>query len=284
MKHAVTLLLALVACHAVGSLRLLERRCSSKSRSQRRLIGGLDSELFSTPWMAYLHRNGKFVCAGSLITYRFVLTAAHCIPYREELAVRLGEYDARTHTDCREQGCALPAQDFAIESFHPHPSYTTITHYDIALLKLKTQVVEQKNMTPICIVLDTTDTWQRYVDSIEQFSVAGWGKTETGALSHVLKAANVTQVERYSCLADYGYDATENHICAGDVVRRACEGDSGGPLVATVTNARVDFKVQLGIVSYGEGTCNGLSVFTNVRSYIPWIVDTIKNHNEQETD
>ncbi|XP_022233515.2 phenoloxidase-activating factor 3-like [Drosophila obscura] len=142
MKHAGTLMLVLVACHVYGSLRLLEPSCSSKRMSRFRTIGGEDAELFSTPWMSYLHRNGKFICAGSLITYRFVLTAAHCIRYRDHIVVRLGEYDARTQTDCRQQGCAR-FEDFDVESFHPHPYYTTIFHFDIALIKLSRNVVAQ---------------------------------------------------------------------------------------------------------------------------------------------
>ncbi|XP_017148075.1 serine protease grass-like isoform X2 [Drosophila miranda] len=265
MKYAVTLILVLAACHIVGALRFLERRCSSKSRRHRRLMGGVDAELFSTPWMAYLHRNGKFICGGSLITYRLV--------------VRLGEYDARTQIDCRDRGCALPFEDHEVESFHSHPSYTTIKHFDIALLKLKTKVVEQDNITPICLLLDTTDTWQRYVDSIARFSVAGWGMTEAGSLSDVLKTAKVTQVDRLTCLADFGFEIDQSHICAGDPARHTCYGDSGGPLFATVTHDSVPYNVQFGIVSYGENPCQGVGVFTNVKSYIPWIEHTINMAN-----
>ncbi|XP_041449011.1 serine protease grass-like [Drosophila obscura] len=132
---------------------------------------------------------------------------------------------------------------------------------------------------PICLLLDTTHTWQRYVDSIEQFSVAGWGKTETDLISPVLQTANVSQIERFSCRADIGYDVNQRHICAGDPARHSCAGDSGGPLVATVSYELVAYNVQFAIVSYGEIPCKGVSVFTNVRNYIPWIVETINNAN-----
>ncbi|XP_033233994.1 serine protease grass-like isoform X2 [Drosophila pseudoobscura] len=281
MKYAGTLILVLAACHVDGSLRFLEDHCSSNLRlhSKLHLIGGVDAKLFSTPWMAYLHRNGNFICGGSLITYRFVLTAAHCRKLDEQIVVRLGEYDVDTQIDCRDRGCALPFEDHEVESFYSHPSYTTIKHFDIALVKLKTRVVEQNNITPICLLLDTTDTWQRYVDSIQQFSVAGWGWTEAGSFSHVLKTANVTQVDQFTCLADFGFEVDQSHICAGDPARHTCYGDSGGPLFATISQDLVDYNVQFGIVSYGENPCQGVGVFTNVKSYIPWIEHTINRAN-----
>ncbi|GFT85659.1 hypothetical protein NPIL_438961, partial [Nephila pilipes] len=47
------------------------------------VVGGHDAKEHSWPWMVSIHisRNGtprRFICGGSLISYRHVLTAAHC--------------------------------------------------------------------------------------------------------------------------------------------------------------------------------------------------------------
>lgn len=44
-----------------------------------RVAGGEKAGLRELPWMALLRYDDEFHCGGSLITNRYVLTAAHCI-------------------------------------------------------------------------------------------------------------------------------------------------------------------------------------------------------------
>ncbi|XP_044262696.1 serine protease 48-like [Tribolium madens] len=43
-----------------------------------RIIGGKPTKITKFPYQVSLHNNGKFLCGGSIITRKFVLTAAHC--------------------------------------------------------------------------------------------------------------------------------------------------------------------------------------------------------------
>lgn len=92
------------------------------------------------PWialLAYQLNTGdapKFLCAGSLISVRYVITTAHCI--NEQLQfVRLGEYDLASDTDG-----AYPL-DVPIEQRILHEGYVAnLILNDIALLRLAIQV------------------------------------------------------------------------------------------------------------------------------------------------
>lgn len=62
------------------------------------------------------------------------------------------------------------------------------------------------------------------------------------------------------CAGTYGLNTT--------VPKDTCSGDSGGPLMAQ--DAQGKWNV-VGIVSFGSFPCNGLGVYTNVKSYLSWI-------------
>ncbi|KAK7145256.1 hypothetical protein R3I94_011379 [Phoxinus phoxinus] len=103
-----------------------------------RIVGGNDATEGSWPWMVGLNYDtGEHFCGGSLITNKWVLTAAHCVKGKDKskLLVHLGK---RTKEPDNHNQHAIVR---TIKDIIPHPSYDEGTdNNDIALLHLSSTV------------------------------------------------------------------------------------------------------------------------------------------------
>lgn len=108
----------------------------------------------------------------------------------------------------------------------------------------------------------------------EKLIVTGWGVTETGETSSVLKKAEVPYVTNSTCNepTSYGGKILNMMMCAGEREGGidSCQGDSGGPLVK---GSNAEDAILVGIVSFGEGCASRLKygVYTRVGSERDWI-------------
>ncbi|XP_060654488.1 serine protease grass-like [Drosophila nasuta] len=236
----------------------------------------------SRPWMAILnlkhnYKNEIYICGGTLINKRYVLTAAHCFDEKELFLLRLGEHNIIKKQDCDEDSCAPPFEDIGHERIFVHEKYSLETrHDDIALVKLSKDVEFKRSISPIC--LPTTKILQQKVNNIKDFHVTGWGKTKFSNYSNTLMEIIVNQKNRAKCNKSFPkYPVDSTQICAGADGKDACGGDSGGPLSQVVYFNGYQRFVQYGVVNFGFINCTGEhpGVYTNVGSYIRWIAYTI---------
>ncbi|KAH8402208.1 hypothetical protein KR009_010449, partial [Drosophila setifemur] len=257
------------------------------------------ANIHESPWMAYLHASGTFLCGGSLITHRnystyltnlelfnkynlfpgFVLTAAHCIRDEENLRVRLGEFDSSTSTDCIGTDCLPPSEEFEVNLAIRNREYSHDNRrHDIGLLRLAQSVTYKSHIKPICLITDTS--LKSRIELSTNFVATGWGGLQPGRPSHILKSMPVHRLNRKECRDRYLVDCYSDQICVGHASGEACSGDSGGPMGTLVRYADKVVFTQIGIVSYGNPECYSPSVFTDVMSHMDWIEMVVSRYSQ----
>ena len=233
-----------------------------------RIVGGTQVPDNRYPWMASIYfrvADNRFLpgCGGSLISDRWIVSAAHCfvnggVPADpNNVAFLLGATDLTS-----DDGIFNVVSRIVV-----HPEYNPNTQEnDIALLELPQPV----GFEPITLPSVANPV---PIDG-ELATAAGWGATsEGGPQSNQLLEVDLPIVAHNACLPFYQNSLNQPlMLCAGGVPfggRDSCQGDSGGPLFVI----RADQVVQAGIVSFGVGCARpGIpGIYTRMIAYTDWI-------------
>ncbi|XP_063244258.1 uncharacterized protein LOC134543278 [Bacillus rossius redtenbacheri] len=243
--------------------------CGVPNRKQR-IVGGYVTKVNEFPWVVAMYRRGRFYCAGSLITRRHVLTAAHCVENinMKDVRVSLGEHD-------RVSKAEAVTVERKVRAAAKHADFTLLTfNHDVAVLELDSPVKLGATIRTACIPDHAEEDYSGRVAV-----VAGWGRVEEKKpTSGMLRKVAVPIMTEEECKAA-GYNETritQNMICAGysEGKKDACQGDSGGPL--HIDGEKGSLEV-VGIVSWGRGCArpNYPGIYTRVANYLDWIDDKL---------
>ncbi|TMW64621.1 hypothetical protein Poli38472_011501 [Pythium oligandrum] len=180
-----------------------------------------------------LTKKGKSICSGTIISPRFVLSAAHCSD-----GVDLKWVSVNTLKTEGGDGKQLPIRRVA-----RHPNYVTgLKSYDFLVIELA------RSTSLKSIKLEESKKFKQ-----RTATVFGYGsQQENGPLSTVLRSVQLPiGPSNDICGQRLRLRIDESMMCAGgEEGKDSCQGDSGGPLILEPGTAR---QRQVGVVSFGKG-------------------------------
>ena len=230
------------------------------------IVGGRDATPGKWPWQASLQRYNSHNCGASLISSRWLVTAAHCVgSSASAYSVILGAHDLKT----QRQGAP---KRYSASRIVIHPGWRNSGSQsfpnDIALIYTSA----------------TVDTSSKYVSTIslpsknQDFAgnsncwITGWGRLRGGGSSpNNLQELKIDVWSSSQCSRQVNRYGSW-HVCVRKSGGSACNGDSGGPLAC---NSGGQWKL-VGAASFVYGSCSTSypSVYANVPYFRDWIKST----------
>lgn len=242
------------------------------------VLGGVDARQYEFPHMVMLGygddpQSLSWLCGGTIISERFILTAGHCITSNTS---RLGLLThvlvgALTRSDAENE-----ANRYKVKRIISHPDYNPPSKYnDIALVETENPIKLSQYIVPACL-----DVANQGLD--DRVLATGWGLTEyKGNIAEIMQKVILHKFSTAECSTKYpvhrlmkiGFDP-ETQTCYGDrtEVKDTCQGDSGGPL--QINSKKINcMYVTVGVTSFGRacGFPGEPAIYTRVAHYVPWI-------------
>ncbi|XP_062990544.1 acrosin-like [Elgaria multicarinata webbii] len=272
-------LFPLLALITICPLHAIDDKCSGicgrrplATSHSIQVVGDIETLPGSWPWMVSIRtpfRSGyQHTCGGSLISTKWILTAAHCFKDKRHLTnweLVLGA--AKLSRPGPDAEVRFPKRVVEHEHYQPHHQIN-----DIALVELDDPIMCNDYIQPACLLDSSVE-----ISAMAHCYIAGWGSTQekSEAPSDILKEAKVDLVSLEKCNSSNWYfgSITVNNLCAGFEGGGidTCQGDSGGPLMCR--EERSERYWVVGVTSWGLGCARAQKpgVYTSTQLFYDWI-------------
>lgn len=203
----------------------------------KRVVGGKKSSIEDFPYIVFLacsdndFQISQARCGGSILSPKYVLTAAHCIQLKidkssNKCRVRAGSVFANSG------GTLHYVKNYTIPKDYRSEDVIGYGSHDIAILELEEPIkFDRKTKMPIKMF-----EFGEKINHDEVAILSGWGQTtKDGPYPNELRSVRSKIVGKKQCLKYYYGGIHNDELCVFHPVRNekhsACSGDSGGPLV-----------------------------------------------------
>ncbi|XP_069354013.1 transmembrane protease serine 9 isoform X2 [Eulemur rufifrons] len=236
-------------------------------RTAGRIVGGMEASPGEFPWQVSLRENKEHFCGATIISARWLVSAAHCFNEFQDPTEWVA-YVGTTYLSGSEASTVRAR----VARIVRHPLYNPDTaDFDVAVLELSGPLPFGRDIQPACL-----PAAMHVFPPGKKCLISGWGYLKEDFLvkPEVLQKATVELLDQALCAGLYGPSLTDRMVCAGylDGKVDSCQGDSGGPLVCEEPSGRFFLA---GIVSWGIGCAEARrpGVYARVTRLRDWILE-----------
>jgi secreted trypsin-like serine protease len=237
--------------------------------AQSSVVGGRLAPIAEFPWMAhveYEEATGAWVCSGTVVAPRVVLTAAHCVedPHADALAP---SSTYKVITGSANAFTAKPSQISSASQVVVYPQFENDTEEGDAGLIILTQPVSAPGLS-----LASHSDFELLRPGIP-LDIAGWGATDPQLIVEA-ESFHVGKTTLQLGTCDGKQFFTSFQLCpvsAPSFQTSACFGDSGGPLIAHRPDGTPTEVGIFSLVSPGPCGADFPAVYTRVDRVSAWV-------------